>query len=89
MGVYHDHYRRSKTNDIGRMMARFFNRPSIQEPGVADTSAEDDNDLKITTTSIIEEVQPVPLWSAYNSLAQVPMPKEAQQQWTMYSGYLS
>ena len=59
------------------MMARFFNRPSIQEPGVVATSAEDDNDSKITTTSIIEEVQPVPLWSAYNSLAQVPMPKDA------------
>ena len=58
-------------------MARFFNRPSIQEPGVVDTSAEDDNDSKITTTSIIEEVQPVPLWSAYNSLAQVPMPNDA------------
>ena len=76
MGVNDDHYRRSQTNDIGWMMARFFNRPTIQEPGVVDTSAEDDNESKITT-SIIEEVQPVPLWSAYNSLAQVPMPKEA------------
>jgi len=33
MGVYDESYGRSQTNDIGWMVARFFNRPSVHEPG--------------------------------------------------------
>jgi hypothetical protein len=76
MGVYDEHYRRSQTNDIGWMVVRFFNRPSVHELG-SETSPGNNNDPEEPTTDRMDEAQPVPLWSAYNSLTQVPLPTDA------------
>jgi len=75
MGVYDDSYRKSHINDIAWMVARFFNGPSVCERGPETPPTEYDEPTESTAVRK-NGIQPVPVWSAYNSLTHTPLPAD-------------
>ena len=76
IGKYDEIYSKSQTQDIGWMVARFLNRPIIAELSSERPSIEEHESEKQTADSV-DERQPIPVWSAYNSLVQIPLDVDA------------
>jgi len=75
MGVYDDEYRRSQIHDIGWMVGRFSNRPRIHKPG-SQASTIDNDGREESPTGKQNDMQQLPVWSAYNSLTHEPLPTD-------------
>lgn len=77
IGVYDEYYMRSQSSDIQWMVARFFNRPGVQELGSEVSPGDNDEREDQPTTDRLNKRQFVPVWSAYNSLTHVPLATDA------------
>ena len=76
IGKYDEIYSRSQTIDIGWMIARFLNRPHICELN-SETPLGDEDISEEPTADRLDEKQPIPVWSAYNSVVQTPLNVDA------------